>query len=151
MYAHGEDAQGGDDDVDGKEEEDEEPAVVDTSRSARQFDFTILFVAPWIRIYGRAFDGACKTGPAFPSDVPGQNLRMNFGIGGGYCIERWDFWRKRLGEISETGRELELDTERIAKGCLGKMADIKREKGLKRETEGLSEMYAATKCVYQTP
>ncbi|KAL8282773.1 hypothetical protein RB597_010153 [Gaeumannomyces tritici] len=115
-----------------EELEDGEEPYIEMSRSVRMLDYTVLFVHPWIAICGGAFYDACVADPApvFPSDVPGENRDNNFGVGKGYCMARWDFWRDRLQAISET-EELMPATRDVARDCVARMREVEMEKGRK--------------------
>ncbi|KLU88290.1 hypothetical protein MAPG_07277 [Magnaporthiopsis poae ATCC 64411] len=109
------------------EEVEEEEELVEAYKSVHALNYAILFVEPWLKMCGGELYDACKAGGTFPCDVPDQHAPTNFGIGKGYCLERWDFWRSRLEEISVAG-ELDVATRQVAKDCLETMTKIEREK-----------------------
>ena len=71
--------------------------------------------AIWILLCGHVFFAHCRN-PGTPPRAGFKDAGKNWKGASGFSIERWNFWKKRFGEIKDHDQASEKTKEMAAEG-----------------------------------
>ncbi|KAI0378170.1 hypothetical protein F5Y04DRAFT_262573 [Hypomontagnella monticulosa] len=86
----------------------------------------VLAAEPWITYCAESMYDRCLQGGPMSWEYPHNGT--NWGVQKGWSKGRWNYWRKRFQEISNSTKVKE-EVRRVAKECAEKMEEVERARG----------------------
>ncbi|KAI8633930.1 hypothetical protein F5Y19DRAFT_415791 [Xylariaceae sp. FL1651] len=86
----------------------------------------VLAAEPWVTYCADSIYDRCLQGGLMSWEYP--HTGTNFGVQKGWSKQRWQYWRKKFQEISNT-KKTSQEVRNVAKQCAEKMEEVETAKG----------------------